>query len=184
MDDELVVYDERDDTVHHLNETTAAVWRLCDGSRDIEALRQEVSRDSKSDLPLEIVVEAIALLDAASLLLGPPSDAEQSQEGVRRLSRRQLLIRMGVAAATIPVITTIVAPTPAAAATCAGTCNRVNSPCTGENTAGTGNCRCNVPSPDTGTCVACIADGVTVADAHLCCSLNGVNGSGKCKAPA
>lgn len=41
-EDGLVIYQEETDRVHHLNQTAAAVFYLCDGSRDIDELTSAI----------------------------------------------------------------------------------------------------------------------------------------------
>jgi hypothetical protein len=54
-DDGLVVFDPRDDMVHHLNPTAAIIFDLCDGSRDSEEIAQllaevyELSEPARED---------------------------------------------------------------------------------------------------------------------------------------
>lgn len=37
-DDGLVIFDPREDMVHHLNPTAAVIFDLCDGTRDLEQI--------------------------------------------------------------------------------------------------------------------------------------------------
>jgi hypothetical protein len=178
MENDLVVYDKLNDTVHHLNATVAWVWRLCDGARDLEDVRAAASAELETELPLEAIVEALALLDQAHLLLEASAQGEGDDS---RMSRRDLLIRMGITAAAIPVLTTILAPTPAAAATCLPTqqCTRNGSTfpkCPGEDLFGVGNCRC--ATSGSSTCISCVNNGGTATDKYNCCSGNGTSISG------
>ena len=42
-EDGLVIYEESDDKVHHLNHTAAVIFELCDGTRDEIAIADEVA---------------------------------------------------------------------------------------------------------------------------------------------
>ena len=106
---ELCIYERTTTTVHALNPAAARVWELCDGSTTIDEMAAAVRRDLQAPAARSIVEHALAQFDRAGLLepgtlagVGPV------------LSRRALLRRIGVAAA-IPVVTSIVAPTPLAA---------------------------------------------------------------------
>lgn len=169
MGDEVVVYDQDSDVVHHLNAVTAAVWRLLDGQRDLNDVRIASSPALGVDVPAAAITEAIRLLEEARLLL-PEAEGVRAEQG---LTRRQMLVRMGLTAAAIPVITTILAPTPAAALTCTSrACKRngtVAERCPGETTSGSGNCRC---SANNGTCGPCVATTGTTTDPYLCCTQN------------
>ena len=116
VDDGLLVYDETRDTAHSLNRTAAAVWRSCDGSRDVKglvvALEAEIGETADEDL----VRVALDDLAANGLLENAP---ERDREAAR-LSRRRFIRRAGTvsaAALALPVVHSIVAPTPAAAQT-------------------------------------------------------------------
>jgi PqqD family protein of HPr-rel-A system len=51
VEDGLMVYDEETDTVHHLNRTAAVILRLCDGTRNAEAIAAEVAEVFGLDEP-------------------------------------------------------------------------------------------------------------------------------------
>ena len=104
VDDELVVYNLDTDGVHLLNPTVAAVWRHCNGSLTIPELGDAVGFDT------DIVWVALTELEGAGLL------QDHLEAPPRHLSRRQLMKRIAIGAVAIPVVTSIVAPTAAAAA--------------------------------------------------------------------
>jgi hypothetical protein len=140
--DELVVYDLDTDLAHLLNRTTAAVWRRCDGATSVKAIAKGVGAELGIAASTELVMDAMTQLEQASLLQG----GGVSSHG---LSRRQMLKIVGVTAAAIPVVTTILAPTPAAAvsigAPIGGTCKFSND---------CASCNCQ---NSTKTCIACSA---------------------------
>jgi PqqD family protein of HPr-rel-A system len=43
VDGEVVVYDERDGTLHHLNATATLVWQCCDGRGAVDDLVGELA---------------------------------------------------------------------------------------------------------------------------------------------
>ena len=119
VDDELLVYDERRDTAHRLNRTAAIVWRHCDGRRTpgdlVGVLAAEIGDVADEDL----VMVTLDDLAESELLDG---HARREREATR-LSRRRFIRRVGVvgsAALVLPVVHSIIAPTPAAAQT--GSC--------------------------------------------------------------
>jgi hypothetical protein len=109
--DEAMIYDKRTDTVHHLDARTLAIWRACDGRTTITDL-------AGPNEDVETLELALAALQEARLLMG---------DGRALRSRRQLLFAGALVAAT-PMVTSIVAPTPAVAAT-----SRVASGISGTN---------------------------------------------------
>ena len=125
---ELVIYDERTHDAHHLSPTAAQVWRLADGERDVpdlaSALRQSIDQSPGYDAAtldeadsLELVRLALAELDRAGLLTRALPDLAVLGEPI---SRRRML---NVTAALLPVVASIVAPTPAMAISCTATLN-------------------------------------------------------------
>lgn len=115
---EVVVYDRGADRAHCLNPTAAVVWGLCDGDRTVSDIARLVGERSGATPDDATAMTAVALeeLAAVGLLLEetwvPPTAG---------LDRRQLLARVGagaVAATVVPAVMSILAPTPAAAATC------------------------------------------------------------------
>jgi hypothetical protein len=123
---ELVIYDERTHEAHRLSPTAARVWQLADGERELDqlavGLRESIeSVANADDVPiddeasLELVRLALSELNRAGLLARALPDSAVLGEPI---SRRQMLT---VTAALLPVVASIVAPTPAMAATCQAT---------------------------------------------------------------
>jgi hypothetical protein len=104
IDGELCVYDTARQRVHALNHTAAFVWQRCDGRTSPEELAAALAADASIDDAEAVVRLTLQELAAAHLLAAPIEEAA-------RVSRRDLLGR-GVAAAAIPAIYSIVAPTP------------------------------------------------------------------------
>lgn len=114
LGDEVVIYDTEDNRCHVLNPAAAIAWRRCEETETIEDLAAAIA--SKTGLPADTDVAYLALeeLAAAGLLEAavaiPPVSA-----GV---SRRQMLLGMVGAAATLPVVASLlIGATPAMAAT-------------------------------------------------------------------
>jgi hypothetical protein len=106
---ELCIYEWTTKTVHALNPAAARVWEMCDGVTTIEEMTAALRRDLNAPAATAIVEHALMQFDRAGLL------EPRTLAGVGVVvSRRALLRRIGIAAA-IPVVTSIVAPTPLAA---------------------------------------------------------------------
>jgi len=111
IDSELLVFDPETDEVHSLNESSALVFDMCDGSSTTEEMRARLPEIGLPADP-EIIELALAELDEASLIEVQPALAASN------VTRRTLTRRLGlsaVAVALIPVVETILAQ-PAAAA--------------------------------------------------------------------
>lgn len=132
--DETVIYDRKRDKVHLLNPTAAFVWQHCDGQRtpgDLAALLQQKYQTPQSE---DLVWLALDRLEKAHLL------AEKVISNERKtITRRRVFKMAGVGIALLPVIKTIVAPTPVQA----GSGNGRGSSCTSGNDCASGFCKDN-----------------------------------------
>jgi hypothetical protein len=119
FDSELLVYDPQRNVGHCLNSTAAAAWKLCDGNNSLSQITRTLSRQLAARVDESVVLLALDRLADAHLLV-----AEEVR--VERPSRRLAIRRIGMAAAiALPLVTSIVAPTPAQAASCVHN----NQPC-------------------------------------------------------
>lgn len=139
---ETLVYDESNSQAHCLNQTAAFVWKHCDGRKSIPTLVRLAEKEMNASVSEQTVRLAIKQLDESRLL--EAATAKSIWAGV---SRREMVRTLGIAAVALPIITSVVAPTAAAAASC----GRNGAPCTGQ---GQGTCCaglfcnggfCNVP---------------------------------------
>jgi hypothetical protein len=105
VDDDLLVYDQRNDEAHSLSAAAARVWRRCDGKTDVDRLSSELGLDS------EIVTRAVVELDECGLLDSGPVAGVTRREATKRMAK------VGAAAASAPLVYSIIAPTPALAQT-------------------------------------------------------------------
>jgi hypothetical protein len=123
LPDEVLIYDLERDKAHCLNQTAALIWKHCDGKSGIAQLAQLAASASGLPADEEVVWLALEQLSKAHLL----SEAVKRQESKKPLTRREVIKRIGLgAAAAIPLVTSIVAPMAAQAATLLPP----NSPCT------------------------------------------------------
>jgi hypothetical protein len=144
LTDEVLVYDLKRDKAHCLNQTAAAVWKLCDGQRtaaqialaisrqSADGSRQEPERGSSptvregSEIRDQSMTEQMVWL--ALEQLGRDHLLEERMKwpaAIPHLSRREVM-RLGLGAAiAVPIIVSISAPLPAQA----GTCKSKNASC-------------------------------------------------------
>lgn len=110
FENEMVVYDQNNHKVYHLNEAAAAAWELCEDCDSISELTQQLSR--KTGLPADEQVARLALseLREAKLIEGSLDDRVEHV-----ISRRQLTQSLGRAAIALPAVAAMVAPTAAMA---------------------------------------------------------------------
>jgi coenzyme PQQ synthesis protein D (PqqD) len=136
--DELLVYDQQRNVGHCLNPTAAAAWRLCDGKKSTSQLAVMMTQQLSAPVNESVVLLAIEELSQARLLT-------ESEKPIRRTSRREAIRAIGIAGAiALPLVTSLVAPTPARAASCLAN----GQPCVSNVQCCTGRCgvtsgRCN-----------------------------------------
>lgn len=113
MSDEVLVYDLERDRAHCLNLTAANVWKLCDGQSTPAEIATRLGVKLEPAAAQEVVWTAIDQLSRAGLL------DKKIKRPAAAISRRDVIKRLAVAAAiTVPVVTSVVAPTATQAATC------------------------------------------------------------------
>jgi hypothetical protein len=112
--DELVVYDEQRHQAHSLNRTAALVWRHCDGHSSITELAALLESELGIQADEGLVWLALNRLEKAHLLREPLT---RPRIGAG-ISRRQVVRKLGLVGTLtflVPVVTTLIAPTPAMA---------------------------------------------------------------------
>ena len=122
LKDETLIYDLKTSKAYCLNETSALVWQLCDGTRTISDISDELSVRLKTLISEEFVWLALDQLGKDGLLEGETDDIFDG------LSRRDVIRKVGFASIiALPVVSSIVAPEASMAqsgllANCAGPC--------------------------------------------------------------
>ena len=111
LDGELCIYDWQRKQVHNLNPTAARVWELCDGRTTPQEMAAQLHGDLTPAQAEELVWLSLKRLEGAYLL----ENKVVQPAGRNVLTRREMLKGLGVAAMMLPVVTSIVAPGPAAA---------------------------------------------------------------------
>jgi hypothetical protein len=132
--DEILIYDRENQQASCLNPTAALVWRNCDGKTSAAEIAGKLSQELGSTVDTRLVWYALEQLDKRNLLAAPV----QAPKQYGGMTRRDFLTRAGLvgAAVAIPVVISLVAPTPAMAATpagCGDPCNQTDGcdlPCT------------------------------------------------------
>jgi hypothetical protein len=112
--EETMVYDKINHRAHVLNKTVALVWESADGRNSIDEIAQILH--SQLGLPADrsVVLLALQELSESGLLQEPV----QAEAGPEKLTRRQVAQRFALAGASlalVPLVTSVLAPTPAMA---------------------------------------------------------------------
>jgi Coenzyme PQQ synthesis protein D (PqqD) len=120
---ELLVYDKERHEAHCLNRTAALVWKHCDGHTSVEEishhLAAETGGDGRTTVDERLVWYALNQFKRDHLLeneLEVPAGVLASMNG--GLNRRQVMRVLGISIVALPLVTSMIAPTPAQAATC------------------------------------------------------------------
>jgi hypothetical protein len=158
LGDELLVYDLARDRAHSLGAVAARVWRASDGETSVESLSADLELDD------ETVARAVLELRECHLLDTGPA----MNDGVTRRDMGIRVAKLGAAAAAVPLIVSVAAPTAAQAVTEAF-CQGITA--TGH---GCGECHkfgcccCEPPGTDaTSVTKPCHADCVTHPDCNI-----------------
>jgi hypothetical protein len=109
---EVLVYDQQRNVGHCLNPTAAAAWKLCDGKKSASEVAKILTQQLSAPVDESVVQLAVEELSKARLLV-------EAEKPLRRTSRRHAIRTLGIAGAiALPLVTSLVAPTPARAASC------------------------------------------------------------------
>lgn len=125
LPDEVLVYDSDRDSALCLNHTAASVWKHCDGKTTPARMARLLEKEFQITGGDEVVSLALERLEKSHLLTG------KTRAHASGLSRRELIGRIGIAAA-VPVISLILVPTAkagAASCTANGSGCELNSDC-------------------------------------------------------
>jgi hypothetical protein len=176
LEHEVLVYDPKSKRAHCLDAVAARVWRAADGSSDVEALANRL------DLSVELVEQAVAELESCELLetFGLDIVDSNGNGNGNGLTRREMTIRsakVGTAVAAAPLVYSILAPTPAAAATpTPAVCFLYTmANCGGPNTVGCGSV--------TGCCCCCQGGGGLVPPSCKTCTSSNFCANGQLTCP-
>jgi Coenzyme PQQ synthesis protein D (PqqD) len=147
LPDEVLVYDLNEDKAHCLNRTAAFVWNNCDGRKTVSEIARLLREELQAPVDENVVWLALDQLEKFQLL----QERATKPGNVNGMSRRQLVRSLGLVAISLPLITSIVAPTPAQAATLLPPGSCCNSPidCSSGSCVQGGPCSAN---PNTKSC--------------------------------
>lgn len=129
LEGEVLIYDLEKNKAFCLNETSALVWKLCDGNTSVSDLSEDLSKKLNSPVNEDLVWLALEQLKKEKLIeneIGTPT-------GFEGLSRREVVKKVGLGAmVALPIVASMVAPTSVyAQASCLppGSMQPVGCPC-------------------------------------------------------
>jgi hypothetical protein len=113
--DELLVYDTQRDKAHCLNPTAALIFHHCDGRSSPAEIAHSLSLELNAPVDEKLVWFALEQFSKDHLL----EERVNIPQLMSGMTRREMVRALGLAAVVaVPLVTSIVAPTPAQAATC------------------------------------------------------------------
>jgi hypothetical protein len=116
LDGELVVYDDERKVACSLSSSAALVWKGCDGTRGVADLVTLLAGELGELADEDVVMIALDTLAEHGLIA---SGYERREPAAVKLSRRRFVGKVGLvgaAAIAMPVVASLVVPTPASAA--------------------------------------------------------------------
>lgn len=142
--DEVLIYDQETHEARCLNRTAAIVWKYCDGHTPVEEIGRRVATEMTGDeqpIDQRLVWFALEQFERDRLLEGK-LEAPAGLLATTGLNRRKALRALGLTAMiALPLVTSMIAPTAAEAATCRAPTQPCTSPaqccssiCTGGTT--------------------------------------------------
>ena len=115
VEDEVLVYDAKNQQAHCLASAAAKVWRACDGTKDVPALAESLA------LSVDDVTRALEMLDGVELLenqgLQIVTNGDGNGDGLTRRELGRRSAKVGAAVAAAPMLYSVTVPSPAAAQT-------------------------------------------------------------------
>ena len=99
--DEVLVYDSERDHAMCLNQTAASVWKHCDGKTTPARIARLIEKEFQIAAGDEVVTLALDHPEKAHLL------TEETSVRLNGMSRREVVRRLGVSAAVLPIIAMI-----------------------------------------------------------------------------
>ena len=143
MEKEILIYDLKTDKAFCLNETSALIYQLCDGKRNIPEISQALNKNLNQPITEDLIWLALNDFKKDNLL----EESERVEINFNGLSRRQVIKKIGFASMiALPVIASVVAPNAAMAAS-GGLANC--AACTAPSQCNSNNCLNNVCSVGT-----------------------------------
>lgn len=115
LQNEVLVYDEKLKKAFCLNESSAVIWKMCDGQTTLAEMTERAAQALRVPIDEAFVSFALERLKKDGLL-EPGSDVPATVAGLTRAQLMERIGRVGIAAAVaIPLVTAVVAPTAAKA---------------------------------------------------------------------
>lgn len=148
LKDELLIYDLQTNKCFCLNQTSTAIWYLCDGKNSISEISRQLSKKLARTVSEDLIWLAIDLLKQENLLI----ESNKITIDFQGLSRREAIKKAGLASMiALPLITSIIAPKAVNAQSVAA-CTPDGGACSLGNPGACCSKACTQPAPGTAFC--------------------------------
>jgi hypothetical protein len=110
LENELLVYDLQTNKAFCLNETSAIVFQLCDGTKTVAEISHSIAKKTNQPITEDLVWLALDGLKKDKLL----EESERFEINFNGLNRRQVIRKLGLASLiALPLVSSVIAPTAA-----------------------------------------------------------------------
>lgn len=107
---ESLIYDSSKNKLHVLTPVATTVWKSCDGKTSVSEIAHKLKAELNNDLGEDVTWLALEELEKSGLL-------ENSVDIPRDSISRRAMIKTAALAISLPLVTTLIAPSPARAQT-------------------------------------------------------------------
>lgn len=112
LNNEVLIYDLRENKAFCLNETSALVWQFCDGEKSVTEISESIGKKLDSPANEDLVWLALDQLKKENLI----ANGEEVVSNFNGMSRRDVIKKVGLGTMiALPVVASLVAPTAAQA---------------------------------------------------------------------
>ena len=112
MENEILIYDLKENKAFCLNETSAMIWQLCDGKHSVAEMSLSLSKKLNQPMNDDLIWLALDNFKKDNLL----EDNEQLEINFSGLNRRQVIKKIGFASMiALPIVSSVIAPSAAMA---------------------------------------------------------------------
>lgn len=157
MESEILIYDLKENKAFCLNETSAMIYQLCDGTKTVSDINNSVAKKLNQPANEDLVWLALDSFKKEKLI----EESEKFEINFNGLTRRQVIKKIGLASMVmLPVVSSIVSPTAANAASLAA----LRASCSSPSQCDSGNCT------NLGRSICCVPGSKGASGFNWCCS--------------
>lgn len=105
LSDEVLIYDLGTDKAFCLNETSAVIWQMCDGTKTVSEISRAAGKKLNAPISEDFVWLALELLKKDKLV------NDEFKSVFEGMTRREVIRKVGlVSMVALPVVASIIAP--------------------------------------------------------------------------